>query len=571
MRSDEWFLGNDETKLSHRVVMRSVGLEISSENKKPIIGIADSSSDLNPCNLPLRELVEHVKAGVLAAGGLPVAFPVMSLGEDLMKPSASLYRNLLSMEVEEYLRSYPLDGVVLLANCDKSVPGALMGAFSADLPAIMVVAGARPPAFFRGNKIGTGTDLWRKWEQFRNSEIDEAEWEEFEKCLNCGLGSCNTMGTASSVALMVETLGFCLPGTSTIPSNSPARKKSAFDSGVRIVEMVREDLCPSKIVSQASFRNAMRLLHAVGGSTNAVIHLQALSGRIDGGLNSEMINELGKAIPVVANIEPSGALLIQDFHEAGTLPVLFASLRNHFELNAMNVLGKPWSESVPREFVESDAIKSEENALRQGGAFAMLRGTLAPDGALLKVSAGSPHLFAHVGPALIFTGYQDMLTRIDDPGLDVDENTVLILRGCGAVGVPGLPEWGMMPIPAKLGRLGVRDMVRITDARMSGTSFGTCVLHVSPEAAIGGPLALVENGDLIEINVAENRIDLLISPTELEIRKTNWRPIPSQHVRGWPLLYQKHVTQPDTGCDFDFLQAPTPASRIFVPPVVGRS
>jgi len=234
-------------------------------------------------------------------------------------------------------------------------------------------------------------------------------------------------------------------------------------------------------------------------------------------------------------------------------------------------LGKPWSESVPREFVESDAIKSEENALRQGGAFAMLKGTLAPDGALLKVSAGSPHLFAHVGPALIFTGYQDMLTRIDDPGLDVDENTVLILRGCGAVGVPGLPEWGMMPIPAKLGRLGVRDMVRITDARMSGTSFGTCVLHVSPEAAIGGPLALVENGDLIEINVAENRIDLLISPTELEIRKTNWRPIPSQHIRGWPLLYQKHVTQPDTGCDFDFLQAPTPASRIFVPPVVGRS
>ena len=571
MRSDEWFAGNDETKLSHRVVMRSVGLEISADNKKPIIGIADSSSDLNPCNLPLRELVSHVKAGVIAAGGLPVAFPVMSLGEDLMKPSALLYRNLLSMEVEEYLRSYPLDGVVLLANCDKSVPGALMGALSADLPAIMVVAGARPPAFFRGQKIGTGTDLWRKWEKFRNGEIDAAEWEEFENCLNCGLGSCNTMGTASSVALMVEALGFSLPGTATIPANNPDRLKAAFDSGARMVEMVKEDLRPSKIISKASFRNAVKLLHAVGGSTNAIIHLQALSGRIDGGMTADSINELGKKIPVVANIEPSGSLLIQDFHEAGSLLALFASLRDHFEFDAMTVTGKTWNEIVPTSFVETEAIKTPANALRQGGAFAMLKGSLSPDGALLKVSAGSPHLFSHIGPALVFTGYTDMLSRIDDPELDVDENTVLVLRGCGAVGVPGLPEWGMMPIPAKLGRLGVRDMVRVTDARMSGTSFGTCVLHVSPEAAVGGPLAFVQDGDLIEINVAENTIDLLLSEAEFAQRKANWRPIPSQHIRGWPFIYQKHVTQPDTGCDFDFLQAPTPEHRIFVPPVVGRS
>lgn len=571
MRSSEWFVGGDEVALSHRVVMRSVGLEVSADNTKPIIGIADSSSDLNPCNLPLRELVEYVKDGVTTAGGLPVVFPVMSLGEDLMKPSAMLYRNLLSMEIEEYLRSYPLDGIVLLANCDKSVPGALMGAFSANLPAIMVVAGARPPAIFRGKRVGTGTDLWRKWEAFRSGEIDKSEWEEFEKCLNCGLGSCNTMGTASSVALMVEALGFALPGTSSAPSNSPARKEAAINSGREIVAMVKSNRTPSSIVTHASFRNALRTLHAIGGSTNAIVHLLALSGRIDGGLTSDSVTQLGKNVPVLANIEPSGALLIQDFHEAGSLPALMSAIPEVFELDALTVTGKSWKEVIPQEFKESEAIKGPQNALRNGGAFAMLKGSLAPDGALLKTSAASKHLFKHCGPAVVFTGYEDMRARIDDPDLEVTENSILVLRGCGAVGVPGMPEWGMIPIPAKLGKAGIKDMVRITDARMSGTSFGTCILHVSPEAAVGGPLAFVEDGDLIEIDVAACTIEHKISENERSIRREKWRPIPSEHLRGWPMLYQQHVTQPDLGCDFDFLRAPTPELRSFVPPVVGRS
>jgi len=571
LRSSEWFAGNDEVALSHRVVMASVGLEVDPENKRPIIGIADSSSELNPCNLPLRGYIDDIKAGITEAGGIPMVFSVMSLGEDLMKPSAMLYRNLLSMEVEEYLRSYPLDGVVLLANCDKSVPGALMGAASSNLPTIMFTAGARPAPMFKGKRVGTGTDLWRMWADFRAGKISQKEWREFEGCLNCGLGACNTMGTASSVALMVEALGLTLPGTSTIPADDPARKVAAHNSGVEIVKMVNEQLLPSMIMTPKAFRNAVRVLHACGGSTNALIHLLAISGRIGGELTLADISRLGEDVPVLADVEPSGVGLIQDFHRAGGLPALANELASILELDAITLTGKTFGEQITPRNALSTAIRSIDNPMRTSGAFAVVYGNLAPKGAVIKVSAASPELLQHSGPAVVFSGYEDMRQRIDDPKLAVTKESVLVLAGCGAVGVPGMPEWGMIPIPKKLAAEGVIDMVRVTDARMSGTSFGTCVLHVSPEGAIGGPLGLVHDGDLIELDITGGSLNLLISVEELEARKIAWVAIPSQHLRGWPALYQSHVLQPDEGCDFDFLRAPTVESRRFVPPIVGRS
>ncbi len=571
LRSSEWFSGDDEVALSHRVVMASIGYEIDVDNTKPIIGIADSSSDLNPCNLPLRNFIPEIQRGIIEAGGIPVVFPVMSLGEDLMKPSAMLYRNMLSMEVEEYLRSYPIDGVVLLANCDKSVPGSLMGAISTDLPTIMFTAGARPVAQFRGKPIGTGTDLWRMWSDYRAKKVSEEQWKEFESCLNCGLGSCNTMGTASSVAMMVEALGLTLPGTSVIPENDPARKVAAFNSGREIVAMVNNEVIPSKILTPAAFRNAMRVLHACGGSTNAIIHLLAISGRIDGGLKLDAINELAKGLSVIADVEPSGAKLIQDFNKAGGLPALIANCGESFELDEKTLIGKSWREIVKGVTPANNTIRTLSHAIYPKGAFAVVKGNLAPNGAVIKVSAASSELLTHTGPAVVFHGYADMRSRIDDPNLDITKDSVLVLRDCGPVGVPGMPEWGMIPVPKRLIESGVTDMVRISDARMSGTSFGTCVLHVSPESAIGGPLALVRDGDQIRLDVASSSLELLVDETELAKRKTNWRAPISEHLRGWPALYQAHVMQADLGCDLDFLRPKSKGERRFVPPVVGRS
>ncbi|MBC7463499.1 MAG: dihydroxy-acid dehydratase [Actinobacteria bacterium] len=571
LRSSQWFNGNDEVALSHRVVMASVGYKVEPDNDRPIIGIADSSSELNPCNLPLRDYIADIKAGVIEAGGIPVVFPVMSLGEDLMKPSAMLYRNLLSMEIEEYVRSYPLDGIVLLANCDKSVPGALMGAASANIPTIMFTAGARPAAVYRGKKIGTGTDLWRMWADFRSGKISQEEWNEFEGCLNCGLGSCNTMGTASSVALMVEALGMSLPGTSTIPSGDPARKVAAVDSGKEIVAMVKANTVPSEIMTPKAFRNAIRVLHACGGSTNALIHLIAISGRIGGELTLEKIATLGENIPVLADVEPSGTGLIQDFHAAGGLPALINEMDDLLELDSKVLTGKSLGDSRTSKSATSKAIRGLDNPLRTTGAFEVVFGNLAPTGAVIKVSAASDELIIHSGPAVVFTGYNDMRNRIDDPELEVTKESVLVLSGCGAVGVPGMPEWGMIPIPKKLAAQGVVDMVRVTDSRMSGTSFGTCVLHVSPEGAVGGVIGLVKDGDIIELDVSRRSLSLKISDEELAVRKASWAGLQTEHLRGWPSLYQAHVLQPDEGSDFDFLRAPTPEMRRFVPPVIGRS
>ncbi len=571
LRSSEWFAGNDEVALSHRVVLASVGFQLEPDNERPIIGIADSSSDLNPCNLPLRDYIDDIKAGILEAGGIPMVFPVMSMGEDLMKPSAMLYRNLLSMEVEEYLRSYPLDGVVLLANCDKSVPGALMGAASSNLPTIMFTAGARPAPMYKGKRIGTGTDLWRMWADFRAGNITQEEWREFEGCLNCGLGSCNTMGTASSVAMVVEALGMSLPGTSTIPAGDPDRKTAAFNSGLEIVKMVNDQILPSDVMTPKAFRNAVRVLHACGGSTNAIIHLLAISGRIGGELTLDDIGLLGENIPVLADVEPSGSGLIQDFHRSGGFPALAYEMRELLELDAKVLTGKTLADYISPKKAVGSAIRDIGNPLQDTGAFKVVSGSLALKGAVIKVSAASPALMKHVGPAIVFTGYKDMRERIDDPDLPVTKDSVLVLSGCGAVGVPGMPEWGMIPIPKKLAAEGILDMVRVTDSRMSGTSFGTCVLHVSPEGAIGGVIDMVRDGDLIELDVANGTLNLLIPDDVLRARKEAWRPAPREHLRGWPALYQSHVLQPDEGCDFDFLRAATIELRRFVPPVVGRS
>lgn len=570
LRSSEWFAGDDEVALAHRVVMASVGYEIDARNSKPVIGIADSSSDLNPCNLPLRDFIPAIKQGIIDAGGIPMVFPVMSLGEDLMKPTAMLYRNLLSIEVEEYLRSYPIDGVVLLANCDKSVPGSLMGALSADLPTLMFTAGARPAAVFKGRRVGTGTELWRMWSDFRSGKVSESEWKEFEGCLNCGLGSCNTMGTASSVALMVETLGLALPGTSTHPDESQERKESAYKTGVQITEMTRNGLSPSKILSPGSFRNAVRVLQSCGGSTNAIIHLLALSGRIDGQLTLDQIRKLGDGLSVIVDVEPSGRELIQEFNRAGALPALINQLGEVFELNEMTCLGTPWRENLTKP-QETSVIRTLENPVYPKAAFGVVFGSLAPNGAIVKISAASENLLVHSGKAVVFDGYEDMLARIDDPELEVTKDSVLVLRYCGPAGVPGMPEWGMIPIPKKLIAHGVDDMVRISDARMSGTSFGTCILHVSPEAAVAGPLSIVEDGDLIEMDVHMGVLNLVVDAEE-KIRRTQiWQPPKSSHLRGWPAMYQQHVLQADQGCDLDFLRPNSPEMRRFVPPVVGRS
>lgn len=572
LRSRAWFAGDDEVAVIHRVAMRNAGFELSADEHRPVIGVLNSASDLNPCNLPLRALAEDVRAGVTAAGGLCVELPVMSLGEDLMKPTAMLYRNLLAMEVEEYLRTYPLDGVVLLANCDKSVPGAVMGATSADLPFLVVTAGARPAtSMFRGRRVGTGTDLWRAWEEHRSGRMDDQEWAEFERCLACGQGACNTMGTASTMAIVTETLGLSLPGTSVIPADDPDRARAAHDSGRRIVAMVEESLVPSTILTDAAFRNAARVLHAVGGSTNALVHLLAIAGRTAARLSLDDLGALGKGIPVLADVEPSGQLLIQDLHAAGGVPALLRLLGDQIECDALTATGHPWRALFPEAVTTGGALRDPITCTERDGAFAIVRGSLAPLGAVLKTSAASPGLFEHCGPALVFRSYAEMRERIDDPELPVTADTVLVLAGAGPVGVPGMPEWGMIPIPAKLAARGVKDMVRVTDARMSGTSFGTCFVHVAPESAVGGPIALVRDGDLIRVDVKAGRLDLQTTPAELERRQASWMAPVSAHLRGWPALYQAHVTQADTGCDFDFLRAPTPQHRRFVAPVIGRS
>jgi dihydroxy-acid dehydratase len=572
LRSQAWLAGDDEVAVLHRVALASAGIDIGQGDNRPVIGIANSASELNPCNLPLRELVGPVREGIMAAGGVGVEFPTISLGEDLMKPTAMLYRNLLAIEIEEMIRANPLDGLVILANCDKSVPGALMGAISANIPAILVTGGARPVVSFRGAPVGTGTALWRLWDERRAGRLDDAGWRELEQCLACGRGACNTMGTASTMAVLSEVLGLMVSGSSSVPAGDPRSAANARTAGKLVVQAVTSGgRRPQDILSPGSLANAIVALNAVGGSTNAVIHLAALAGRAGIAFNLPDVARLGEKVPVLADVEPSGSHLMPDFDAGGGVPSLLREISGLLDLSAATISGQAIGDVVAAAAPASGAIRTADAPLREGGAFGVVRGTLAPAGAVIKTSAASERLLRHRGPAVVFRGYQDMLSRIDDPGLPVTPDTVLVLAGCGPAGVPGMPEWGMIPIPARLVRDGVTDMVRVTDARMSGTSFGTVLLHVAPEAAVGGPLALVRDGDLISVDVAAGTLDLQVPEAELDRRRAELAPAEPSHLRGWPALYASHVMQAPDGCDLDFLTAPTAAHRTFIEPVVGRS
>jgi L-arabonate dehydrase len=570
-RSEEWFYGRDELGFQHRAALRTMGIKVEEFQGRPVIGIANSWSELNNCNMNLREVAQAVKRGVLAAGGLPLEFPTISLGEEFMKPTAMLYRNLMAMDVEEMLRSNPIDGVVLLANCDKTGPAQLMGAASANLPAIQVNGGPRAASNWQGIEIGSGTDLWKYWDSYRTGGISEKDWRELEDCMSCGSGACNVMGTASTMSAMAEGLGMMLPGTSTITATDPRRLVAAEKSGERIVALTEKGIRPSDIMTKEAFDNAIRLCMALGGSTNAIIHLIAIAGRLGIELPLLRFDELGRTTPWLADLKPSGRYLVHALHSAGGVPAVMKEIHPLLH-DCLTITGKTIGENLAEvACLDHEVIRSFNRPLRPEGAIVVLGGNLAPNGAILKTSAASHSLMNHVGSAVIFENYAEMLARIEDPDLQVTPDSVLVLKNCGPRGVPGMPEWGSIPIPAKLQRAGVTDMVRISDSRMSGTSYGTVILHVAPEAAAGGPLAIVETGDQICLNVAQRKLDLLVSDEEISRRLGNWKLPPTEHLRGYPRLYIDHVLQADEGCDFDFLRPRNAAELKFVQPVVGRS
>ena len=572
LRSQQWFWGANETGLLHQGALRAAGINMDNYHGQPIIGIANTWSQLNNCNMSLKLVAEDVKKGVIAAGGIPLEFPVISLGEELMKPSAMLYRNLLSMDVEENLRAYPIDGVVLLGNCDKTVPGLLMGAVSANFPTLQLNAGPKQVGVHKGQRLGSGTDLWKYWDELRIGKIDEKEWQDIGKALSCGFGACNTMGTASTMNGILEALGMMPLGSSTMPVNSTERTQASIDAGKRIVAMVHEDLKPSDILTLGAFENAIRMLLALGGSTNAVIHLTAIAGRLNINLFPESFDRLGAQIPCVVDVQPSGTKLIDEFHEAGGMPGVLARIHDFLDLSVTTYTGQKLGDLIT-ENVKADAsvIKPLNEAICTPPTLAVLHGNLAPDGAIIKVAAASKELLVHTGKAVVFENYDDMLDRIDDPNLEVEATSVLVLKNAGPKGVPGMPEWGMIPVPTKLQLLGVKDMVRISDSRMSGTSFGTVVLHVSPEAYLGGAISLVQNGDSITLDVPNRKIQLNISDEELAKRQQAWVAPTSKHLRGYPSLYIKEVLQANEGCDFDFLKPKNNEELKFVEPIVGRS
>jgi dihydroxy-acid dehydratase len=555
LRSARWFGGRDLPGFIHRASLHAEGISRSALAGRPVVGICNSWSELVNCNLHFRSLAEAVKRGVLLAGGLPLEFPTISLGENLMKPTAMLFRNLMAMDVEECIRAYPLDAVVLLGGCDKTVPAQLMGAASADVPAIMITGGPSQPAWFRGRQLGAGTDLWHYVDELRAGRMTELEFDELEAASTTSVGHCNEMGTASTMASLVEALGMCLPGTASIPAVDAARVRAAEATGSRAVELAREELRPSRILTAEAFDNAITLLMAIGGGTNAVIHLLALAGRVDVPLTLERFHELSKRTPLLANVRPSGEHLVEQLHHAGGIRAVLNELAQLIHGSALTVTGATLADGFAgAEAIDRDVIASFSAPIAAEGGIAVVRGSLAPDGALIKRSAATPALLSHRGPALVFEDIYDVAARIDDPSLDVTAESVLVLRNAGPKGGPGMPEWGQLPIPKKLLARGVTDMVRISDARMSGTAFGTVVLHVAPEAAAGGPLRAVQDGDPIVLDVDAQRLDLDIPAAEVERRLDQLGPAEPKYRRGYGALYLEHVLQANEGCDFDFLR-----------------
>jgi dihydroxy-acid dehydratase len=574
LRSRRWFADRGMRGFAHRQRMQQQGLRREDVLTRPSIAIINTWSDLSPCHAHLRERAESVKRGVLMAGGTPFELPALSLGEVIVKPTTMLYRNLLALEVEELLRSHPVDGVVLLAGCDKTTPGTVMGAVSAGLPTIFVAAGPmlndrhlqRTPLGCETRTVGAGTHTKMFWDDYQAGKITEAEWVLLESRMTRSPGTCNTMGTASTMTSIVEALGLALPGSTSVPAMDAQNVRNAVTAGERIVGLVREGLTPQKILTRGAFLNAAVVQMALGGSTNAAIHILAMAGRAGVDLSLDDLDRLGREVPVLANLFPSGDRLMEDFHYAGGVPALMHRLRAHLHLGEATVSGRTLGETLEgREPLDDEVIRPLDRPVSAGGALAVLRGNLCPEGAVMKPSAAGARYRRHRGRAIVFDGPADMMARIHDPALPVDEDSVLVLRGGGPVGAPGMPEWGNLPIPKQLLERGVRDLLRISDARMSGTHYGSCVLHVSPESAIGGPLALVQDGDEIALDVEARTLTLCVDDAELARRRAAWSPPPARYARGYTALYQQHVTQAHEGCDFDFLMgtAPTPEPDIF--------
>ncbi len=553
-RSSEWFGHTDKGGFIHRSWMKNQGFPNHLFDGRPVIGICNTWSEMTPCNAHFRAIADAVKRGVYEAGGFPLEFPVTSLGESMMRPTAMLFRNLASMDVEESIRANPVDGVALLVGCDKTTPAALMGAASCDLPTIAVSGGPMLNGRFRGEQIGSGTNVWKFSEDLRSGAMPLCDFQEAESCMSRSAGHCMTMGTASTMASVVESLGIGLPTNAAIPAVDSRRYALAHMAGRRIVEMVHEDLRMSQILTRKAFENAVRVVGAIGGSTNAVVHLLAIAGRMGVDFKLDDWDKLGRDVPCLVNLMPSGKYLMEDFYYAGGVPAVIRELGDLIHRDALTVNGKTIGENTSdAPCYNRDVIRPFNDPLMKQGGLAILRGNLCPDGAVIKPSAATPALMKHRGRAVVFETIEDLHARIDDPNLEIDETCVMVLKNCGPRGYPGMAEVGNMPLPPKLLKRGVTDMVRISDARMSGTAYGTVALHIAPEAAAGGPLALVENGDVIEMDVGARRLHLDVSDDELARRRAKWRPPQSPYDRGYYKLYIDHVTQADKGADLDFL------------------
>jgi dihydroxy-acid dehydratase len=565
LRSHRWLGTEGLRSFGHRSRTLQMGYAREDYEGKPVIAILNTWSDVSHCHSHFRERVKDVKRGVWQAGGFPLEIPAISLAEVFQKPTTMMYRNLLAMEAEELLRSYPADGCVLMGGCDKTMPGLMMGAISMDLPAIFMPAGPMLRGNWQGKTLGSGSDVWKYWDELRAGNIDQNDWREIEEGIARSPGTCMTMGTASTMTSIAETLGFSLPNASTIPAPDSNHARMASYTGRRIVDMVWEDLKPSDILSERVFDNAIKVLMALGGSTNGLIHVIALAGRAGIQIPLERFEEIGRQTPYLVNMRPSGKYLMEDFYYAGGLSALLEGMRDLLELDVLTCTGKTLGEDIAGAKIHNpDVIHTPDNPMQAEGGLIVLRGNLAPDGAVIKTTAANPEMLQHAGRAMVFDDYNDMAAKLEDPDLDVDANSILILRNSGPQGGPGMPEWGMLPIPKKLLKQGVRDMVRISDARMSGTSYGTCVLHVSPESWVGGPLALVKTGDIVELDVAGRKLSLKVSDEELAERRKQWKPQPHKFERGFGKLFSEHIRQANEGCDFDFLEgtAPTPEPEI---------
>ncbi len=568
LRSARWFAPDDLRSMGHRSRAMQMGLDGADWEGKPVIAIINTWSDLSPCHHHLRDRAEFVKKGVYQSGGMPVEMPVHSFSEQFLKPTSMLYRNMGALEVEETLRSHPIDGVVLMGGCDKSTPALVMGAVSMGLPFIFMPAGAMLRGNYAGKKLGSGTDVWKYWDERRAGNASKEQWEGVQGGIARSYGTCMTMGTASTMMSIAEGFGMTLPGASSIPAPDAAHKRMAAASGRRIVDMVWEDLTPDRIITPQSTRNAATVAMATGCSTNAVIHLIAMARRAGVPLTLEDLDAIGRTTPVIANIRPSGTeYLMEDFYYAGGLPALMKELGDKLDLSATTVTGLPLGNGIESaQNFNDDVIRPLSNPVYHEGSLAVLRGNLAPDGAVIKPAAMDPKFQTHAGPAIVADSYAEMKEIINDEDYPMTPDHVLVLRNAGPKGGPGMPEWGMIPMPKALLKQGYRDMVRLSDARMSGTSYGACVLHVAPEAFVGGPLALIKTGDIIEIDIPDRRLNVRLSDAELAERQTAWSEPEPRYERGYGRMYSQHVEQADKGCDFDFLRtdfgAPVPEPEI---------